>query len=133
MAMWKKDPLEEYDNQLGKIQQEKLDLKNRIKELDALEIDVLKNRKDMGLRMYMKAEKREKLLSEAEELGYSHKVIEDLRNFSKDWNQDNVTNELINEFKNVELYIKKNAPHRKNLLYLLGCVTNDRGGNEDDN
>ena len=46
MAIWKKNPLEEYDNQLGKIQQEKLQIKKRLEELEILETNTLENRKD---------------------------------------------------------------------------------------
>ena len=78
----------------------------------------------------MKEEKRERLLSEAEELGFSHVLIEELRKKTKDWNQDNITNEMINEFENLNLYIKKQAPYRRNPLYFLGSITNIVGGNE---
>lgn len=132
VAIWKKNPLEEYDNQLGKIQQEKLQIKKRLEELDILETNTLENRKDAGLRMYMKVEKREKLFLEAEELGYSHEIIESLRNQTEDWNQDNITNELLDEIENLNVYIKKQAPHKRNPLYLLGGITNIAGGSEND-
>lgn len=130
VGIWKKNPLEEYDNQLGKIQQEKLQLKQRMEELENLEKNTLEDRKDVGLRLYMKEEKRESVLSEAEELGFSHELIEELRNKTKDWNQDNITNEIIDEFENLNFYIKKQAPYRKNPLYFLGGITNIVGGNE---
>ncbi len=69
MAIWKKNPLEEYDNKLGKIQQEKLQIKKRLEELEILETNTLENRKDAGLRMYMKVEKREKLFWKQKNLG----------------------------------------------------------------
>lgn len=112
MAIWKKNPLEEYDNKLGKIQQEKLQIKKRLEELEILETNTLENRKDAGLRMYMKVEKREKLFLEAEELGYSHEIIENLRNQTEDWNQDNITNEVLDEIENLNVYIK-NKLHTK--------------------
>lgn len=130
MGIWKKNPLEEYDNRLGKIQQEKLKLKQRMEELETLEKNTLEDRKDVGLRIYMMEKKREDLLSEAEELGFSHELIEDLREQTRDWNQDNITNEHIDEFENLKKYIKKQSPHRKNPLYILGGVTNIVGGNE---
>jgi len=132
VAIWKKNPLEEYDNQLGKIQQEKLQIKKRLEELEILETNTLENRKDAGLRMYMKVEKREKLFLEAEELGYSHEIIENLRNQTEDWNQDNITNEVLDEIENLNVYIKKQAPHKRNPLYLLGSITNIAGGSEND-
>ena len=49
MGIWKKNPLEEYDNQLGKIHQEKLQLKQRMEELENLEKNTLEDRKDVGV------------------------------------------------------------------------------------
>lgn len=133
MRIWKKNSLIEYDNQLGKIDQEKLKLKQRMDELEELEKNTLEERKNVGFRMYMKQEKREKLLSEAEELGFSHKLIEKLREQTKDWNQDSITNEIIDEFENLNTYIKVQAPHKKNPLYFIGGIGNIKGGNENDN
>lgn len=132
MEIWKKNPLEKYDNQLGKIKQEKLELKNRLEELEKLEINTLNDRKNAGMKKYMNKEKRERLLAEAEELGFSHEAIEKLREQAKDWNQDNISNETIDEFEGLEKYINRQAPHKKNPLYLIGSITNLVGGNEDD-
>lgn len=121
MAIWKKNPLEEYDNKLGKIQQEKLQIKKRLEELEILETNTLENRKDAGLRMYMKVEKREKLFLEAEELGYSHEIIENLRNQTEDWNQDNITNEVLDEIENLNVYIKKtSSTQKKPIVFIEG-------------
>lgn len=132
VGIWKKNPLEVYDNQLGKIQQEKLQLRKRMEELDDLEKNTLNIRKDVGLRIYMNEEKRERLLCEAEELGFSHESIEKLREQTKDWNQDLISNEMIDELENLVKYIKRQSPHKRNLLYLIGGITNFVGGNEDD-
>lgn len=128
MGIWKKEPLSEYDNQLGKIRQEKLELTKRLSELDIMENDVLDNRRDAGLKKYMNVELRKKLLNEAEGLGFSHEEIEKLRAYENEWNQDIVSNSVIDEFVDLEKYIKKQAPHKGNLLYMLG-----KGGNQDDN
>lgn len=132
VGIWKKNQLEVYDNQLGKIHQEKMQLIKRMEELDALEQNTLNNRKDVGLRIYMNEEKRERLLCEAEELGFSHEGIENLRKQTKDWNQDSISNETIDELENLVKYIKRQSPHKRNPLYLLGGITNSVGGNEDD-
>lgn len=113
VGIWKKNQLEEYDNQLGKIQQEKMRLKKRMEELEDLEKNTLDIRRDTGLRIYMNEDKRERLLREAEELGFSHESIEELRTQIKDWNQDNVSNEMIDELENLKKYIKRQSPHKK--------------------
>lgn len=132
MGIWKKDPLEKCDNQLGKIQQEKLRLKKRLEELEELENNTLNNRKDIGIKKYLNIEKRERLLAEAERLGFSHEAIEALKEKAKDWNQDNISNDIIDEFENLVKYIKRQAPHKNNPLYWLGSISNFDGGNEND-
>lgn len=132
MEIWKKNPLVQYDNQLGKIRQEKLQLKKRLEELDDQEIDTLNNRRDAGIKKYMSNEKRKRLLDEAETLGFSHEEIQALRVYVDNWNQDIVTNAIIDELENLEKYIEKQAPHKKNPLYKLGGLTNSCGGNEND-
>ena len=132
VGIWKKNQLEEYDNQLGKIQQEKTWLKKRMEELEELEKNTFDIRRDTGLRMYMNEDKRERLLREAEELGFSHEGIEELRIRIKDWNQDNVSNEIIDELENLKKYIKRQSSYKKNPLYILGGINNLIGGNEDD-
>ena len=66
MGIWKKDPIKTYDNQLGKIDQEELQLIKRLEDLRKLKEDTLDNRRNAGLRKYMNESKRNNLLQEAE-------------------------------------------------------------------
>lgn len=131
MGIWKKDQLQKCDNELDKLRQERLRLNKRLKELDDLESNILNNRKDIGIKKYLNAEKRRHLLDEAEKLGFSHEAIEFLREKTQDWNQDNISNEIIDEFENLEKYIRRQAPHKNNPLYRLANISNYEGGNED--
>ena len=131
MEIWKKNLLESYDNQLGRIRQEKLGLKKRLQELDELENNTLSERKNAGIKKYLDENKRNNILNEAEKLGFSHEAIEKLRDIARDWNQDNVSNDIIDEFVNLESYIENQAPHKKNPLYRLGDMLNFSGGDED--
>ena len=70
------------------------------------------------------------ILNEAEQLGFSHDAIEKLRIIAEDWNQDNISNDIIDEFVNLEKYIESQAPHKRNPLYLLGDILNFSGGDE---
>lgn len=132
MGIWKKDPIKTYDNQLGKIDQEELQLIKRLEDLRKLKEDTLDNRRNAGLRKYMNESKRNNLLQEAERLGYSHDDIARLKKHSDDWNQDNISNEVIDEFENLGKYIKAQAPYKGNPLYKV-CVTLNLGGNENEN
>lgn len=128
MGIWKKDPIETYDNQLGKIDQEELELLKRLEDLRKTKQDILVNRRDAGLKKYMSESKRNALLGEAERLGYSHSVIEKLKEYSDDWNQDKVSNEIIDEFENLGKYIKEQAPYKDNPLYKVSAIVNGGGG-----
>lgn len=132
MGIWKKDPIKTYDNKLGKIDQEKLQLMKRLEYLSKVEKDILDNRRNAGLKKYMNEGNRNDLLQEAERLGYSHDDIERLKKYSDDWNQDNISNEIIDEFENIGKYIKAQAPYKDKLLYKI-CDGLNLGGNENAN
>lgn len=132
MGIWKKDPIKTYDNQLGKIDQEELQLLKRLEDLRKLKEDTLYNRRNVGLRKYMNESNRNDLLKEAERLGYSHDDIAKLKKYSDDWNQDNISNEIIDEFENLGKYIRAQAPYKDNLLYKV-CDILNLGGNENAN
>lgn len=132
MGIWKKDPIKTYDNQLGKLDQEELWLMKRLEDVRKLKADTLDNRRNAGPKKYMNAGKRNNLLSEAERLGYSHDEIARLKKCSDDWNQDNISNEVIDEFENLGKYIKSQASYKDNLLYKV-CDILSLGGNENEN
>lgn len=71
-----KDPIKTYDNQLGKIDQEELQLLKRLEDLRRLKEDTLYNRRNVGLRKYMNESNRNDLLKEAERLGYSMMILQ---------------------------------------------------------
>lgn len=96
-------------------------------------MDILNNRRDAGIKKYNNSNKRKQLLDDAAYLGFSNSEIEMLRQYIQQWNQDDVTNEIIDKFENLEKYIKKQAPHRKNFLYKIGSLPNNNGGTENDN
>lgn len=130
---FEKNSIKKCDNRLGKIRQEKLELKNRLQELDELEENELVIRRNVGIKKYISEEKRRRLLDEAERLGYSHKEIEILRVYVKDWNVDNVSNEIIDSFENLETYIAEQAPYKNNPLYFIGNIVCADGGRDNVN
>ncbi len=133
VGIWKKDPIQECDNQLRSIRQEKLELLKRIDELSDQENNTLNARRDAGIRKYIKHQDRERILSAAEKLGYSHDVISSLRDKSHDWNQDTVTNETIDKFVQLEQFIRSQAAYKSNIFYRIGSWFPDDGGNDNDN
>lgn len=70
---------------------------------------------------------RSNLLNRAEELSYSSKTIDYLRDFdSKKWNPDNVTVEDIRMLETIEHFVDEHTPlWKKSFLYKMGCFINE--------
>lgn len=133
MKMRKKNPLGKYDNQVEKVEQSILVSKKRLEQQYELKSNILSERRDAGIKRYLNRDKRETLLNDAEQFGYSHDEIDRLRNDTKDWNQDNISNEIIDDLVELENYVLERLPYKERLLYYLGGIIDLRGGDEDEN
>lgn len=130
MAVWKKETFEYYDTRIAAVQQEKLELQRKVGEKETEEQSLLKKRCDFGIKKYASIKIRESIISEAENCGYSPKAINKLKEYNKfPWNQDNITNEIINDFTDAFNFIRKQNRYRESLLYKIGDIF---GGNEDE-
>lgn len=70
------------------------------------------------------------IISEAESCGYSLKAINRLKEYNKfSWDQDNITNEIIDEFTDAYNYVRKQKKYRESILYKIGDIF---GGSEDE-
>lgn len=129
MAVWKRETFEYYDDQIATVRQEKLELKKELDDKEAEEQLLLEKRRDLGIKKYASIKTREQIISEAESCGYSLKAIDKLKEYNKlSWDQDNVTNEIIDDFTDAFNYILQQKKYRKSVLYKIGAIF---GGNED--
>lgn len=133
MGVWKNNELDQCNTRLWEIEQKRAILIQQQNELDKEKEITLQNKIDIGLRIYMKKEFRDKIIREAEKLGYSHKLVKNVRDQAKDWNQDVITTDVIDELKNMQEHVKKQKNSNHNLLRLLGEITNTREEEIDDN
>ena len=133
MEIRRKNLIDIYNNQLREVEQEELETKHTLQLIQEKKMNILNNRKDAGIKKYNNSNKRKQLLDDAELLGFSSTEIEILRQYIQQWDPDNVTNEIIDKFENLEKYIKKQAPHKKSFLYKIGSLPNNNGGTENDN
>ena len=75
---------------------------------------------------------REILFERALELGYSEKEIEKLRLNTNNWNQDNITNEILDSIRGMEQYINDNGLNKINkegLFSRIGAFVKELGEN----
>lgn len=67
--------------------------------------NIVDERRDYGIKQYLDKKKREELLGNAERYGYSPEKLRELRVYVDEWNQDCVTNDVLDSFNaNVRKY-----------------------------
>lgn len=120
MVNGKINKFEEFDNQISRLNSDKLEHLNAIKKID----DELSNKEEekvnFGIRYYLEKGKREYLLRQAKECGYSEQKIKELVPYVDNWNQDIVTWEVIESFRMLEKFVNENQEDYKgNILYKL--------------
>jgi hypothetical protein len=134
--MKKKDDLEYYDNRWRVVQQEEVELSERLikkrKEREMVE----NQRRDSGIKKYADESIREEIIKKGEENGYSEKGLNKIKEQHDNWTQDSVTNEIISELINIEMYCKKTLQHesdyRENIFYKMSRLVRGDGGDEYD-
>lgn len=98
------------ETQLLEVNQEIETLQKRKRELEKkIEID-RQNKCETGI-LYYSENKRDSLLSKAEELHYSEDALIRLRSIDEEhWNSSYVENDTIDDFEAVEKYVKEKTP-----------------------
>lgn len=126
MAFIKKKTLVYYDKRIENVRQRKLELKRELEKADEEEKSLECQRRDFGMGKYGTKKVRSRIISEADYYHYSQCEIEKLKKYMDlDWNQDNVTNEVIDDFSDAEEYIKSQTPYRRNPFYKIGDMLED--------
>ena len=114
---------DEFDNDIGKMQRERLEHIRQLNSLDNSIESKEEARRDYGLRYYGNKEKRKTLLIEARAYGYSEERIRELFPYVETWNQDCVTNDILDRFRLVEKFVEENKqPYQKSFFYKLSRV-----------
>ena len=91
-------------------------------------------KRDYGIKHYLDREKRKELLENAEKYGYSLEKINELRVFIDEWNQDCVTNDVLDSFRVIEEFVKNNQEqYKENIMYKFSKFLSNEGRNSNEN
>lgn len=128
------DKLSSYDNEISKLKTQKTEYLMLIQGLDEKISNKLDEKRDYGINYYMDKGKRETLLETAEKYGYSPRKIQELRRYVDEWNQDNVTNDVLDSFRTLEEFIKNNQEsYKENIMYKISKLFDGERGNSNEN
>lgn len=128
------DKFDEYDNQISNLSQEELELSKKLIDLRKNKEKLQLERRDYGIQYYLDKGKRQTLIEQAEQFGYSPEKLEELRPYIENWNQDIVDNDRLDSFRMVEKFVNDNQePYTKNILYKIAQLFSDKGGNNNEN
>lgn len=112
------DKFTEFDNQISNLNSNKLEHLNEIKKIEDEITNKEEERLNYGLKYYLEKEKRENLLNQAKEYGYSETKIDFLLPYVDNWNQDIITKDIIDSFRMVEKFVNDNqGNYKKNIFY----------------
>ena len=119
------DKFTEFDNQISNLNSDKLEHLREIKKLDDEISNKEEERLNYGIKYYLEKGKRESLLSQAKEYGYSETKINALMPYVDNWNQDIITKDIIDSFRMVEKFVNDNQDNYKvNIFYKFSKFIN---------
>lgn len=128
------DKFTEFDNMLSELRTDKLEYLKKIDILDEKISNTVEEKRNYGLRYFLDREKRENLLEQAAKYGYSPLKINELQPYIDNWNQDIITNEVVNSFRIVEQFVNDNQEKYKgHFMYKVSKLFQSQGGNENEN
>lgn len=119
------DKFTEFDNQLSNLNSDKLEHLRKIKKIDDEISNTAEEKLNYGIKYYLEKGKRENLLSQAKAYGYSEMKINELLPYVENWNQDIITNDIIDSFRMIEKFVNDNQGNYKgNILYKFSKLVN---------
>ena len=123
-----------YNNKISDLRHKKTEQVKIIQGIDEKISNTVNEKLDYGIKYFLDREKRKELLENAEKYGYSPKIINELRVFIDEWNQDCVTNDVLDSFKFLEEFVKDNQePYKGNIMYKFSKFLSNEGRNSNEN
>ncbi len=123
-----------YNNKISDLRNKKTEQVKIIQGIDEKISNTVNEKLDYGIKYFLDREKRKELLENAEKYGYSPKKIDELRVFIDEWNQDCVTNDVLDSFKVLEEFVKNNQePYKGNIMYRFSKILSNEGRNSNEN
>lgn len=128
------DKFTTYDNKISDLKTKKTEYLKMIQGIDEQISNTVDKKRDYGIKHFLDREKRKELLENAEKYGYSPEKINELRVFIDEWNQDCVTNDVLDSFRLIEEFVKNNQEQYKgNIMYKFSKFLSNEGRNSNEN
>lgn len=128
------DKFTTYDNKISDLKTKKTEYLKMIQGIDEQISNTVDEKRDYGIKHFLNREKRKELLENAEIYGYSPEKINELRVFIDEWNQDCVTNDVLDSFRLIEEFVKNNQEQYKgNIMYKFSKFLSNEGRNSNEN
>ena len=128
------DKFTTYDNKISDLKTKKTEYLKMIQGIDEQISNTVDEKRDYGIKHYLDREKRKELLENAEKYGYSPEKINELRVFIDEWNQDCVTNDVLDSFRVIEEFVKNNQEqYKENIMYKFSKFLSNEGRNSNEN
>lgn len=128
------DKFTTYDNKISDLKTKKTEYLKMIQGIDEQISNTVDEKRDYGIKHYLDREKRKELLENAEKYGYSLDKINELRVFIDEWNQDCVTNDVLDSFRVIEEFVKNNQEqYKENIMYKFSKFLSNEGRNSNEN
>ena len=128
------DKFTTYDNKISDLKTKKTEYLKMIQGIDEQISNTVDEKRDYGIKHYLDREKRKELLENAEKYGYSLEKINELRVFIDEWNQDCVTNDVLDSFRVIDEIVKNNQEqYKENIMYKFSKFLSNEGRNSNEN
>ena len=127
------DKFTTYDNKISDLKTKKTEYLKMIQGIDEQISNIVDERRDYGIKQFLDKNIKEQL-ENAEKYGYSPEKLRELKVYVDEWNQDCVTNDVLDSFRVIEEFVKNNQEQYKgNIMYKFSKFLSDEGRNSNEN
>lgn len=134
MFSGKIDKFVEFDNKISDLNTKKTEYLKMIQGLDEQLSNTVDERLNYGIKYYLDKQKRHELLELAAQYGYSPEKLSQLRKYVDEWNQDVITNDVLDSFRMVEQFVYDNQEtYKGNIMYKFSKFLSSGGRNSNEN
>ena len=128
------DKFLEFDNKISDLKTKKTEYLKVIQGLDKQISNTTDERLNYGIKHYLDKQKRQELLETAAKYGYSPEKLSQLQKYVEEWNQDVITNDVLDSFRMIEQFVYENQEtYKGNIMYKFSKFLSNEGRNSNEN
>ncbi len=128
------DKFTEFDNRISELRTEKTECLKMIQGIDKQISNTVDERLNYGIKYYLDRQERQELLEAAARYGYSPEKLSQLQKYVDEWNQDVITNDILDSFRMVEQFVQDNQEiYKGNIMYKFSKFLSKEGRNSNEN